>query len=93
MFFAMMILMFGFARLMHKRRRRYAHAFFIHRHHHYGHWQPRMAMSELPVPPAPQRRSAFELLRERYVNDDISVEQFEAELDVLMQTPEGRKQV
>ena len=90
MFFAMMILMFGFARLMHKRRRRYAHAFFIHHHHYNGHWQPRMAARELPAPP---RRSAFELLRERYVNDDITVEQFEAELDVLMQTPEGRKQV
>ena len=90
MFFAMMILMFGFARLLHKRRRRYAHAYFIHYHHHYDQWQPRFAVAE---PPAPPRRSAFELLRERYVNDDITVEQFEAELDVLMQTPEGRKQV
>jgi hypothetical protein len=93
MFFAMMILMFGFARLMHRRRRRYAHAYFIHHYHDYGRWQPRMATSDLPAQPVTPRRSAFELLRDRYVNDDISVEQFEAELDVLMRTPEGRKQV
>lgn len=90
MFFAMMIMLFAAMRVLHGRRRPFAHAFFRHHHRHYRHWQRQLPV--VAAAPAP-RLSAFEQLRERYVNDDISVEQFEAELDVLMQTPEGRKQV
>jgi hypothetical protein len=92
MFFTLMIMVFVFTRIAFGRRRRFAHAFFLHHHYSRGYWHPRVPTEPITLP-APPRRSTFDLLRERYVNDDITVEQYEDELDVLMRTPEGRKQV
>ena len=89
MFFAFMFLLFVMMRFSHRRRRHFAHAFFYYHHHpRHGHWHRHIE----PVR-EPPRLSAFEQLRQRYVEDEISVEQYEDELDVLMRTPEGRKQV
>lgn len=94
-FFGMMILFLGVARLLGLRRRnprrfRYAQ---------YGHWrQHRLELQReiaTPVPaPAPQpRETPFEALKRRYVDGQISDERYERELDDLLQTPEGRRQV
>lgn len=45
-----------------------------------------------PVPAAPPE-SEFEKLKRRYVAGELSDEQYEAELDVLFRTPEGRRQI
>lgn len=42
---------------------------------------------------APPRESEFDALKRRYVAGDLSDEQYEAELDVLFSTAEGRRQV
>lgn len=45
-----------------------------------------------PAAAAP-RESEFDALKRRYVAGELSDEQYEAELDVLFRTPEGRRQV
>ncbi len=82
MFFVMMILFFVFMRVAHGRRRHCAQL-------HYGrHRLP-------PVRPQvqPPQPSAFEKLKQRYVQGDLSDEQYEDALDTLLRSPETRKSV
>ncbi len=45
-----------------------------------------------PAPAVP-RESEFEALKRRYVEGELSDEQYESALDVLFLTAEGRRQV
>ena len=84
--FGMMMLFFVFSRVMGRRR---------------GYWQrysiPLRGPVELPVAvPAPvtiPRENAFEALKRRYVNGELSDERYQDELDSLLKTPEGRSQI
>ena len=55
----------------------------------------RAGMISRPAPePVPQKReSAFEVLKKRYVAGELNDEQYEREVDALLQTPEGRAQL
>jgi hypothetical protein len=52
-------------------------------------WQPQQPVEAVPPP----KESSFERVKRRFVNGDISDEQFEREVDALLKTPEGRAQV
>jgi hypothetical protein len=77
MFFAMLILMFVFMRLTVGRRHRFARLRCYN--HHYGHRPVRIPQ------PAPEP-TPFERLKQRYVDGDLSDEQYEDELDKLLRS-------
>jgi uncharacterized membrane protein len=82
MFFVMMVLFFVFMRVAHGRRHHCAQLHYgRHRHH-----------SVRPQVQSPQP-SAFEKLKQRYVQGDLSDEQYEDALDLLLRSPETRKSV
>jgi uncharacterized membrane protein len=66
-------------RLSFGRRRHFAH-WHCHQHRH----------RQTPARPQP---NAFERLKQRYVQGEIDVEQFEREVDALLRSPEMRKVV
>jgi uncharacterized membrane protein len=84
-FLAIMLLFFVFSRMMcsHSGRRRYAH-------NHVGWHRAQHFQRPAPEPPT---ESAFERLKRKFVSGEISAETYEAELDALLRTPEGRTQV
>jgi uncharacterized membrane protein len=82
MFFVMMVMFFVFMRVMHGRRRHFARL-HCQRHPHFRSTQ---------AVPAP-RPSAFERLKQRYVEGDLTDEQYEDELDALLRSPETRMSV
>ena len=79
-FFMMMIMFIVVMRAPHMRRRHSAH---WHCHSH-----------RLPAPPrarmAGPQPDACEQLKTRYVQGELSDEQYEAAVDELLRTPEGR---
>ena len=90
-FLALMILFFAFMRFgrFHRMRRwpgMYAYGCYPQRRFH----ELRYAR---PVSHREPRESAFEALKRRYVKGEISDDQYEAELDDLLRTPEGRRAV
>ena len=54
--------------------------------HYRATWQPRPQRVRMP----PSQPNAFERLKQRYVAGDLSDEQYEAEVDRLLRTPETR---
>lgn len=88
-FLAMLILIFAFVRfgrLLHVRR------------WHCGSrldWDERRRHELRRVQPAPEppRVSAFEALKDRYVRGVITDSQYESELDRLLRTPDGRREM
>ena len=79
-FFLMLIMFFVITRPLHMRRRHFAH---WHRHHHH---LPTHTRRQIPKP----QPNAFERLKTRYVQGELSDEQYEAAVDELLRTPEGR---
>ena len=79
-FFMMMIMFFVIMRASHGRRRHLRH---WHGHYHRlpPHAPPRI---EKPQP------NAFERLKTRYVQGELSDEEYEAAIDELLRTPEGK---
>jgi len=74
-FFAMLFLMFASMRFAHRGRYRFARMRCYH--HHYRHHLPERVQRE------PQH-TPFERLKQRYVDGDLSDEQYEDELDKLL---------
>jgi uncharacterized membrane protein len=83
MFFMMMIMFFVVMRVMHGRRRHCAQLHY-YRHPHFHRARP---VVERPQP------TAFERLKQGYVNGDLTDEQYEEQLDALLRSPETRKSV
>lgn len=81
MFFMMMLLFFVVMRVSHGRRRHFApwHC----QHHHLSARPVRQAVAK-PEP------NAFERLKVRYVQGELSDEQYESAVDELLKTPDGR---
>lgn len=75
MFFAMLVLAFVLMRLTFGRRHRFARLHCYN--HHYRH-RPVRVQSPAPEP------TPFERLKQRYVDGDLSDQQYEAELDKLL---------
>ena len=89
MFFAMMIMFFVIMRVLHGRRRHFAPLYYCGRPHSYHRSGPlqRGAASQ------PAQPSAFDRLKQRSVDGDLTDEQYEDELDSLLRSPETRKSV
>jgi hypothetical protein len=90
-FFAMMFLIFALTRFgrvhcLRRAHRSYAYGWHQDRHLH----QLRYAS---PAPATPPRQSAFEVLKRRYVKGEITDHQYESELDAMLKTPEGRREI
>lgn len=81
MFFMMMLLFFVVMRVSHGRRRHFAP-----RHCQHQHLRARPVRQEV-AKPAP---NAFERLKARYVQGELSDEQYEAGVDELLKTPEAK---
>jgi hypothetical protein len=87
MFFAMMVMFFIFMRVAHRGRRRH-YAFRAYS----GHCRSRLrTVAEPRIAVAAPKPNAFDTLKQRYVDGDIDVEQYEDELDALLRVPENRK--
>jgi uncharacterized membrane protein len=81
MFFVMMILFFVFMRFaVHGRRHHCGHL-------HYAHRRRPVRIEAAPKP------NAFDRLKQRYVEGDLTDEQYEDELDTLLRSPLTRKSV
>ena len=76
MFFAMLIMFFIFMRLASGRCHRFPQ---LHHYHHHNHRQRPVRLQ-----PAPPKPTPFERLKQRYVDGDLSDEQYEEELDKLL---------
>ena len=92
-FIAMMILIFVFMRFARFHRMQRWHGGYA------CGWRARERLHRLeyaprPAAPAPApRESAFESLKRRYVKGELSDYQYESELDQLLRTPEGRREI
>jgi len=95
---AFVVLIIVFARLR-RRRRWWRHpGVVLWQGQPFGPWwlhvPERDVLSAQRQVPAPvKRETAFESLKKRYVAGQLSDEQYEREVDALLQTPEGRAQV
>ena len=76
LFFAMLFLAFAFMRVATGGRHRFGR---LHCYNHHHHWQRPVQLQ----PPAPTL-TPFERLKQRYVDGDLSDEQYEEELDKLL---------
>jgi hypothetical protein len=96
-FFAMMILFIAFMRFGRFHRMRRWHRGYMYGWHPYRHLHQLRYAGQMPVRPSVQaqapRESAFELLKRKYVKGEISDHQYESELDALLKTPEGRREI
>ena len=88
-FLALMILFLAFVRCGRVHRMRRWHGAYAFDCRGSRHWRP---LHYAPPAPAP-RESTFEALKRRYVKGEISDYQYEAELDQLLRTPEGRREI
>ena len=93
-FFVMMFLFFAFMRFGRYHRMRRNRAFTCGWSQQRDMYRLRYAGQTVnPQPSAEPRESAYEKLKRRYVKGEISDYQYETELDELLRTPEGRRQV
>jgi uncharacterized membrane protein len=90
-FFAMMFLIFVFMRFGRFHRMRRWHRGYAFGCHPYRQLHPLRYEPEVR-PPAP-RETAFETLKRKYVKGELSDDQYEAQLDQLLSTPEGRREI
>jgi hypothetical protein len=93
-FFAMMFLFFVFMRFgRFQRMRRGQRAYMCGRYSQRNLYPLRYAGQTVAQTPAEPHESAYEKLKRRYVRGELSDYQYETELDELLKTPEGRRQV